>query len=218
MDWSRLKLVALGGALTVAAIGVGALLYPLTGLFDTAATVPHSPLVAYMVHNTMIHSVRDRADGLAVPARMSAADLAAGFCSYDTHCVACHGAAGVARAKFADGMYPTPPYLISQPDKWNDAELFSILRRGIKMTAMPSWQNTLSPQQTWQLVAFLKTMPKLPVNGYAQWRRAGLCRGGAPVSLPRPAPLDESTLPGARVRPTAETAEAAPSRPVPGRP
>ena len=49
--------------------------------------------------------------GIVAPASVSAAQVRRGFCAYETHCVACHGAAAVARERWVSGMEPAPPYL-----------------------------------------------------------------------------------------------------------
>lgn len=123
----------------------------------------------------MVHSVRRRACGIRPPRHFAPAQVAAGFCTYERHCVACHGAPGIARQGWANGMNPDPPYLIDAPLRWRRAELFWIVRNGIKLTGMPAWKGTLSDRQTWDLVAFLAAVPRLPPQTYRRWRQSGRC-------------------------------------------
>jgi len=43
-----------------------------------------------------------------------------------------------------------------------DNQTFYIVQHGIRWTGMPSWNKTLTENQTWQIVAFLGHIGKLP--------------------------------------------------------
>ena len=70
-----------------------------------------------------------------------------------------------------------PPYLLDEPQRFNRRELFWIVQNGIKMTGMPSWRQSMSDRQIWDVVAWLEASPKLPPQTYVAWRRGGRCRG-----------------------------------------
>jgi mono/diheme cytochrome c family protein len=91
------------------------------------------------------------------------------------HCVACHGASGVARQAWANGLEPQPPYLIDEPQRFNRRELFWIVQNGIKMTGMPAWRQSMSESEMWNVVAWLEASPKLPPQTYSQWQRTVRC-------------------------------------------
>lgn len=208
------------GLVAAAALGVtlaaaaGGLAFINSGLYDVGASKPHTKLTFYVTNETMLHSVRRHAAGIAVPSGFTPAQVARGYCAYAAHCVACHGAAAVAREHWAGGMEPQPPYLLDAADKFTPAELFWIVRNGIKMTGMPSWKDSLSDAQLWEVVAWLEASRQLPPQTYLAWRSAGVClpsraRRGEVSAAPflgqsairRPAPA----------RPTAATGESAPS-------
>ena len=63
-----------------------------------------------------------------------------GLCAYETHCVACHGAAAVGRVRWVNGLNPEPPYLLDATKRWSPSQLHWIVRNGIKMTGMPAWR------------------------------------------------------------------------------
>jgi len=138
----------------------------------------------YRPSETMIHSVRSHAKDIVAPASASAAQVHRGFCEYETHCVACHGASAVARERWVSGMEPAPPYLLDATHRFKPRELFWIAKNGIKMTGMPSWKNSMSDRQIWDLVAFLEAMPKMDSQTYVHWRAAGIC----PLLSARPSP------------------------------
>jgi len=79
----------------------------------------------------------------------------------------CHGAPGVPKDDIADGMYPSPPDLAVASQQYTDAQLFWILRHGIKMTGMPSWPDH-SDDDLWAIVTFLKKLPGMSESDYAK--------------------------------------------------
>ena len=169
---SRLVAFLAGGAAALALVGVGALAVVETGAFDAAATKPHSHIVYWATHAAMIHSVRVRALAVTPPASFTPAQVQAGFDAYQDHCVACHGGPGTGHAPWAGGLNPDPPYLLDASQRWRRAELYWIIEHGVKMTAMPSWRNTLSEGQIWDTVAFLEAMPAIPPTAYLAMARA----------------------------------------------
>jgi mono/diheme cytochrome c family protein len=49
----------------------------------------------------------------------------------------------------------------------SDAELFWIVKNGLKMTGMPSFGKTHTEKQIWGIVAFLRRLPNLSPEEYA---------------------------------------------------
>ena len=175
----------IGAAIALALIApLGALAYIKSGIYNVGASTPHSKLTEWITHETMIQSVRSHARGIVHPPSADAAQVRRGFCEYETHCVACHGASAVARERWVSGLEPAPPYLIDATQRFRPRELFWIAKNGIKMTGMPSWRNSMSDQQIWDVVAFLEAMPRMNSQDYAQWRTAGIC--AAPSEPPSP--------------------------------
>jgi len=176
----RSKLIQLVVVAALALLALGALAgfaYMKSGIYNVGASKPHTPFTFYVTNETMIHSVRSHARGIVAPPSAGAAQVRAGFCAYETHCVACHGAAAVARQRWAAGMEPQPPYLLDATEKFQPRELFWIVRNGIKMTGMPSWRDSLSDAQTWDVVAWLEASRQMPPQTYLAWRSAGVCGG-----------------------------------------
>jgi len=183
--------LAIGAAGALAA-ALGAFAFVKSGIFNVGASSPHTKFTTWLTQETMIHSVRSHARAIAAPASASAAEVRRGFCKYETHCVACHGASAVARERWVSGMEPAPPYLLDAAQRWKPRELFWIAKNGIKMTGMPSWRNAISDREIWDVVAFLEAQSKLDSQAYVRWRAAGLCRSVSgspspgPLSIPRP--------------------------------
>jgi cytochrome c553 len=167
-----ISIAAVAGVILATAI---AFLFVKSGIYDVGAAKRHTKFTEWITHDTMIHSVRRHANGIGAPDRFSADQITAGFCAYETHCVACHGAAAVARQPWAGGMEPQPPYLLDAPQKFSAPQLFWIVKHGIKMTGMPSWGSALSDQQAWDVVAWLEASTKLPPQTYVRWRAQRRC-------------------------------------------
>jgi mono/diheme cytochrome c family protein len=99
--------------------------------------------------------------------------LMSGAKLYLANCAFCHGYADAQLSPSGQGMYQKPP-LIPRRD-WsdkNDGRLFWYIDHGIRMTAMPSYHQTLSKDEIWQIVLFLKNMRHLPSSVDAYWRAA----------------------------------------------
>ena len=148
--------------------GIGLWLYK--GGFNTAASKPHYKIVAVVTHNTMINSVKKRAEQVQPPQAFTPEQVLAGAKSYEEHCLACHGGSGVSRAVWAATMTPPPPYVIDSARNWSKSDLYIILLQGVKMSAMPAWGEILPERELWNLVAFLDAMPDLSPADYRAMR------------------------------------------------
>jgi mono/diheme cytochrome c family protein len=193
LRWKNLEPSVIGGAVVLPLLALGAFAFVKSGLFDVGASSPHTKLTQWVTHETMIHSIRRHAAGIEAPRRFSSEQIVTGFCTYETHCVACHGASAIAREQWVGGLEPQPPYLLDATSKWTPAELFWIAKNGIKMTAMPSWRDSMSDGQIWDVVGFIEAMRQLPPQSYRQWRSRGMCAGfkgpwptPAPPATPHP--------------------------------
>ena len=189
MSRRRLAAFIAGVVATGAAIGVGGLLVVETGAFDVRASTPHSAPVAWATHTTMIHAARRGAADIHAPIRFTAAEVQAGLRVYEANCVSCHGGPAVARAAWASGMTPSPPYLLYASHQWTPAELYWIIRNGVKMTGMPAWNSSLADGQIWDVVAFLEALPDISPADYLNLR-ARVEPGSQPpkASANQPAP------------------------------
>lgn len=167
-------------------VPIGAFAYVKSGIFNVGASSPHTKFTTWLTHDTMIHSVRKRGDSASTPAVFTASQVVAGFCAYETHCVACHGAAGVARQPWVSGLEPQPPYLLDETQLFTPSQLFWIISNGIKMTGMPRWRESMSDRDIWNVVAWIEISAKLPPQTYVRWRAQRRC--GSPTNalrLPR---------------------------------
>jgi len=173
--WRLLERTVSAAILLGIAAGLVGVAYVKSGLFDVAASRPHSRAIEWITHETMINSIKRRAPDVALPKLLSAKRVIRGFCQYEELCVACHGAPAIALEQWVNGLNPTPPYLLDATNLWRPRELEWIVRNGIKMTAMPAWRESMSDEQIADVVSFVAAMPKMPTQTYLRWRATRVC-------------------------------------------
>lgn len=147
-------------------LGGAAFIY--SGLYNIAAKDAHWPVTLWVIEKARDRSVEVHAAGIRVPASLDdEAKIAGGAGHFATHCAVCHGAPGVAKDDIAGGMYPQPPDLDHASRHFTPAELFWIVKNGIKLTGMPSWADH-GDDELWDIVAFLEKLPAMPPDEYGR--------------------------------------------------
>ena len=163
-------------SLVVLVLGGGAFIY--FGMFDVAATDPHSPPVHWLMEQARIRSIRVHAASIQPPAGLDdPQEVLAGADHFAAHCAVCHGAPGVPKGDIALGLYPAPPDLAEAAARYSPGELFWILKHGIKMTGMPAWSDH-SDEELWAAVAFIEKLPAMGEADYAKLVMANMANGG----------------------------------------
>jgi mono/diheme cytochrome c family protein len=87
--------------------------------------------------------------------------------AFSHYCVACHGMDGQnTGVPFADHISPPIPSLAS-PDvqSYTDGQLKSILDNGIQPSGMPGSKGTLSDDELWSIVTFVRHLPPAGSQG-----------------------------------------------------
>jgi mono/diheme cytochrome c family protein len=140
-----------------------------TGAFNVSATVPNTGLESLILSNTMAYSIRLRA-GRDVTKAWNQDQLRNGFEEYDEMCKYCHGAPGKEANDISKGLNPRPPNLAEASPRWNNAELFWIIKNGVRMTGMPAFGPTHDDNTIWNIVGFVRQLPKLSANDYSGMR------------------------------------------------
>jgi len=79
---------------------------------------------------------------------------------YMLRCASCHGFDGRTPTDVGRGMYPRTPDLGSPAvQQWSDAELFWIIKHGIRLTGMPGFGKIHSDEEIWHLVHYIRSIP-----------------------------------------------------------
>ena len=158
----------------VVAIAVGggalALLGLWGGVFNVAATETHWPLTLHLIGLVRDRSIAVHVEDVTVPLLHDPERIRAGFRSYRDMCVTCHNAPGRESSVIRTGLNPSPPLLTdARVQRRGDADLFWIVKHGIRMTGMPAFGKTHTDDQLWELVAFLRYLPRMTADEYRKW-------------------------------------------------
>ena len=72
-----------------------------------------------------------------------------------------------------------PPDLAGKVGEWTDAELFRIVKHGVRFTGMPAWPTQDRDDEVWAMVAFLRELPGM---NEASWRNLAFGADVPPVA------------------------------------
>jgi mono/diheme cytochrome c family protein len=109
--------------------------------------------------------VRDRR--LKSPLPATPATIADGKEAFSHYCVACHGMDGQnTGVPFVDHMSPPVPSLASKDvQRYTDGQLKWVIDNGIWPSGMPGSKGTLSDDEAWSIVIFLRHLPPAGSQG-----------------------------------------------------
>ncbi|HZD41704.1 MAG TPA: c-type cytochrome [Terriglobales bacterium] len=138
------------------------------GVYNIAASKPHSEVVRWVFTNVRDQSIDRHSRGIETPSLDNLALIKKGAREYDEECAICHGAPGKKRTEVAKGLNPEPPDLDKGEvqKKYSDPELYWIIEHGIRMTGMPAFGPTHNKEEIWRLVAFVKHLPNMKAQEY----------------------------------------------------
>ncbi len=103
----------------------------------------------------------------ANPLRATPETIAAGKEAFSHYCVACHGMDGQnTGVPFADRMSPpVPPLASREVQQYTDGQLKWVIDYGISPSGMPGSKGTLSEEEIWSIVVFLRRLPPAGSQG-----------------------------------------------------
>ena len=160
----RWRPVAIAAA-SLAAVGSLAVV---SGIVPIAASSGHWAITASFLHFAMRRSVATHSLGREVPSLDAPWLAQKGAAHYEAACRSCHGSPDHPRPVMAQHMTPRPPDLATAVPEWESAELFYIVKHGVKLTGMPAWPAPQRDDEVWAMVAFLRRLPGLDADGYRQ--------------------------------------------------
>lgn len=176
-----MRLLAGIGILAILVVIAG-MVYFFAGFYDVAADAQEPEVVSGTLVSVRQASVARHAAGLTPPVSMSDASViqsgARAFAA--SGCVNCHGAPGVTWARFSEGLEPAAPDLKEVGPPADPAQLFWIIKHGIRMTAMPSFSKVgLKDDEIWTLAAFVKNLDKISEADFKAWTAPSADQGSA---------------------------------------
>lgn len=159
-------------AVTFAALAIsGGAVFIGSGVYDIGADDHHTKFVLAVIERLRDRSIEARTRRIEVHTVSDPSRIAVGAQHYAALCVTCHLAPGVTKSDLRPGLYPHPPNL-AQEEMPAEQRVFWIIKHGIKMSAMPAWGRTLDDAAIWDLVAFVRRLPEMTPETYAQLSNA----------------------------------------------
>lgn len=149
-------------------IGLG-ILFVYSGVYNVAATNGHTKPVAQIFRLTMMRSVVAHARDVHPTANFNPQDreLAEHIAGhYEAMCRTCHGAPGKKPDSWQ--LYPPAPDLADalRVTRWSDAEVFWIIKNGLKDTGMSAFGQSHDDDDLWALTAFVRQLQSLTAEQY----------------------------------------------------
>lgn len=97
------------------------------------------------------------------PPANDAMSVAIGQMQFGGRCASCHGLDGRTPTDAGRWMYPRAPDLGSPAVReWSDGELFWIIKHGIRLSGMPGFGESLSDEEIWHLVHYVRSLDSSP--------------------------------------------------------
>jgi len=151
-------------ALLILAAFAGIFFY--AGVYNIGADEPHSKLVYNTLDQFRERAIRHHARDIVAPTDLdNPKRVAAGAGLYAEMCTGCHLGPGVEKSEMSQGLYPSAPEL-ARGTSHSPAEMFWIIKHGVKLSAMPAWGKTHSDDLIWDMVAFTRVLPKMNPEQY----------------------------------------------------
>jgi mono/diheme cytochrome c family protein len=165
-----MRLLATIGALAIV-FGIGCAVFLFGGYYNAAGTAEDPAVVTWALTKVRAASVNRHATD-SPPASFGDDNMVlAGAKAYASNgCANCHGAPGVMWLKYSEGLHPDPPDLKKVADDLSPAQLYWIIKNGINMTGMPSFNLAgAKDDEIWSIAAFVKKLPSVSEADYKSW-------------------------------------------------
>jgi cytochrome c553 len=169
ITWGRVLLGLAGLALAGLAVAW-------SGIVNIGASTGHWAITSWFLHWSMGNTVRTWSLLTVDDAYVAAMDrehLVAAAGHFAAQCSVCHGAPGEPPSPVMRAATPAAPDLASSEGKWQDRELFWIIRHGVKYTPMPAWPAGERLDEIRGMVALVRSLPGMTED---TWRE--LAYGG----------------------------------------
>lgn len=159
------------GAVAVLVLAILGFLVAASGVVPIRASDGHWEVTEQLLRFGKRRSVATHSMGIEPPPLADPGLVALGAGHYEGGCRPCHGGPLGRKPVIPQGLTPVPPSLTVDRG-YDAAELFYIVKHGIKMTAMPAWPALEREDEIWAVVAFLEALPEMTPEEYR--RLAGL--------------------------------------------
>ena len=149
--------------IVIAAFG-GTFIY--AGVYNIGADAPHSNAVYGLLRQLRERAIAHHSRHIVVPGDLNDPKrVEAGAGLYQEMCTGCHLGPGVEPSELSQGLYPPAPDLRKTIDR-SAAQQFWIIKHGVKLSAMPAWGKTHNDELIWDMVSFIRQLPKMSPEQY----------------------------------------------------
>ncbi len=136
------------------------------GVYNIGADEPHSKIVYAVLQELRENAIAHHSRNIAVPTDLNDPKrIEAGAGLYQEMCTGCHLGPGLERTEMSQGLYPAAPEL-ARGDDLSPGEQFWTIKHGVKLSAMPAWGKTHNDELIWDMVAFIRQLPKMSPQQY----------------------------------------------------
>jgi mono/diheme cytochrome c family protein len=136
------------------------------GVYNIGADAPHSRIVYGALNALRERAIANYSRDIQPPSDLGDPKrIAAGAGLYNEMCTGCHLGPGLEKSEMSQGLYPAAPEL-ARGTGHTPAQMFWIIKHGVKLSAMPAWGRTHSDELIWDMVAFLQQLPKMSAAQY----------------------------------------------------
>ena len=159
----KFVIAGVGVLVLVAAIAVGA-----TSQFSLSALPEPGRTETFLATKAKHYLVyRSSRDGTTSVPATKQVGIKEGERLFGTECSACHGVSGHNPTDAGRWMYPRAADLASgDSQSYSDREVFWIIKNGIRLSGMPAFGNIESDEHLWDLVFYVRALPKpVPFGG-----------------------------------------------------
>jgi cytochrome c553 len=105
--------------------------------------------------------------GISPPDLDDPARISRGARHYAQFCAGCHAYPGAPSRAVGRSLRPPAPVLHRRIGNWPDELLFTTVRDGVPNSGMPAWPAPAREDEVWDMVAFLRLLPRLDPAAYS---------------------------------------------------
>jgi thiosulfate dehydrogenase len=159
-----------GVVTTLAVLVVGGYLCVRAGCYSLAVNAPMLPFEEQVADMALEASMGNAAQ-VKNPLPFSYANMLTGARLYRENCAGCHGAPGKDNSMLAKAMFPHPPQFFTREEMMTgdpEGELHWVVRHGIRLSGMPSFDKLLTEMERWQVTMLVKHADQLPAAAHAE--------------------------------------------------
>lgn len=163
-----------GAGACLVALAVLAMLFAWSGIYNVSANKGHWSITVWFLEMGLRNSVKTHAMFIEPPPLDDPELVKAGAGQFELVCAACHGSPVAPDVPVASAMLPSPPSLAEAAGEWEPAQLFWVIRNGLKYTGMPGWVAPEREDEVWAVAAFVRALPGMSAETYTELTRGNL--------------------------------------------